>query len=90
MKLTIPQIHFGAQIPPGLMAVLAAKAPNPQTLRKIVLEGHRFTPKEAHELGLVDHIVAGNTESLLAEAGLAGQARVVRRFPFRLCVERIR
>ena len=56
------------------MAVLAAKAPNPQTLRKIVLEGHRFTPKEAHELGLVDHIVAGNTESLLAEAeSMAGK-----------------
>ena len=56
------------------MAVLQAKAPNPQTMRKIVLEGHRFAPKEALVLGLVDHIAGGGTESLLGEAqAMAGK-----------------
>lgn len=36
--------------------------------RKIALEGHRFTPQEALQGGLVDHIVAGNTEEVLAKA----------------------
>ena len=30
-------------------------------LRKIILEGHRFTPKEALAAGLVDHIVPGDS-----------------------------
>ena len=50
------------------MAVLQAKAPNPQTLRKITLEGHRFSPAEALSLGLVDRIAPGGTEELLAAA----------------------
>jgi enoyl-CoA hydratase/carnithine racemase len=29
--------------------------------RKIALEGHRFTPKEALAAGLVDHIVPGDS-----------------------------
>ena len=48
--------------------MLEAKAPNAQTMRKIVLEGHRFTPKEALELGLVDRVAGADTEGLLAEA----------------------
>ena len=47
--------------------MLEAKAPNAQTMRRIVLEGHRFTPKEALELGLVDRVAGADTESLLAE-----------------------
>ncbi|KAI0370350.1 ClpP/crotonase [Pilatotrama ljubarskyi] len=66
--LCMNEIHFGATLPLSLAAVLKAKAPNPQVLRKIVLEGHRFTPQEALSVGLVDRIVTGNTESVLAEA----------------------
>lgn len=33
-----------------------------------MLEGHRFTPKEALSLGLVDGIVDGNTEAILTAA----------------------
>ncbi|KAL7279063.1 hypothetical protein ACG7TL_006899 [Trametes sanguinea] len=62
------EIHFGATLPLSLAAVLKAKAPNPQILRKIILEGHRFTPKEALTAGLVDRIVPGNTETIIAEA----------------------
>lgn len=47
---------------------MKAKSPNPQTLRKIVLEGHRFTPSECLSLGLVDRLAAGNTEGIVAEA----------------------
>ncbi|KAH9945289.1 ClpP/crotonase [Epithele typhae] len=68
--LSMNEIHFGAQIPTGLMAVLQEKAPSPNVYRKIVLEGHRFTPKEALGLGLVDKTsAAADTETLLAEAG---------------------
>ncbi|KAI0768110.1 ClpP/crotonase [Trametes elegans] len=66
--LSMNEIHFGATLPLSLAAVLRAKAPSPQILRKIILEGHRFTAKEAHDVGLVDRIVAGNTEGVLAEA----------------------
>ena len=62
------QIHFGAALPISLVAVLKAKASSSTTLRKIVLEGHRFTPKEALSLGLVDGIVDGNTEAILTAA----------------------
>lgn len=36
--------------------------------RKIALEGHRFTPREALEAGFVDHIVQGNTVAVLVKA----------------------
>lgn len=36
--------------------------------RKIALEGHRFTPSEALKLGILDQIVAGGTEAVLAKA----------------------
>ena len=37
--------------------------------RKIALEGHRFTPKEALAAGLVDHIVPGDSaEAVLNRA----------------------
>ncbi|KAI9000527.1 ClpP/crotonase [Trametes punicea] len=66
--LCMNEIHFGGTLPLALTALLKAKAPTPQVLRKIVLEGYRFTPKEGLALGLVDRIVAGNTEAVLAEA----------------------
>ena len=40
--------------------------------RKIALEGHRFTPKEALEAGLVDQIVPGDS----AEAVLHGARKL--------------
>ncbi|KAI0749508.1 ClpP/crotonase [Daedaleopsis nitida] len=66
------EIHFGATIPHSLIAVLKAKVPSPQTLRKIVVEGHRFTPGEALALGLVDHVVDGTTEAVITAAQAFG------------------
>lgn len=60
------------------MAVLRARASSPQVLRKIVLEGHRFTPKEALAAGLVDHVAGENTAGVLAAAqALAGKVGLV-------------
>lgn len=39
-----------------------------RTQRKIALEGARFTPAEALAAGLLDHVVPGNTEDMLAKA----------------------
>ena len=36
--------------------------------RKIALEGHRFSPSEAFEAGLVDHLATGGTEGVIAKA----------------------
>ena len=37
-------------------------------MRKIVLEGHRFTPSELLDAGLVDEIIDGGSEAVLARA----------------------
>lgn len=63
------QIHFGAPWPLSFAALLRAKVSDPTLHRKIALEGHRFTPREALEAGFVDHIVQGNTAAVLAKAG---------------------
>jgi enoyl-CoA hydratase/carnithine racemase len=49
-------------------AILGAKFSDNRLHRKIALEGHRFTPSEALEAGLLDYIVNGNTEAVLAKA----------------------
>ncbi len=50
------------------MAVLRAKVSNAQVVRKIVLEGHRFTPKEALVSGIVDLVAGENTVGVLSAA----------------------
>ena len=49
-------------------SVLRAKVGDHRLHRKIALEGHRFTPKEALAAGLVDHLVTGNAADILAKA----------------------
>ena len=57
------EIEFGAPIPQGMMGAIRSVVASPLTLRKLVLEGHRFSAQEAKEHGLVD---------MLAEGGAAG------------------
>lgn len=61
-------MHFGAAWPYPFGLIVQAKVTDAQMVRKIALEGHRFTPQEALKCGLVDHIVQGDTEAVLHKA----------------------
>lgn len=74
------EVQFGAAWPYPFGLVVHAKVTDAQTVRKIALEGHRFTPAEALKCGLVDHIVPGDTEDVLNKAqqvaeSVSGQAQ---------------
>ncbi|KAF8529807.1 ClpP/crotonase-like domain-containing protein [Gautieria morchelliformis] len=62
------EVHFGAPLPHSFSEMLRSKSPDQQTLRKIALEGHRFTPSELLASGLVDIVVDGGSEAVLARA----------------------
>ena len=61
------EVDFGAPWPVSLAAVARAKVSIIVT-RKFVLEGHRFTPAEARDTGLVDEIVSGGTQGVFKRA----------------------
>lgn len=54
--------------PLSFAGILRAKVGNLRLQRKIALEGHRFTAKEAYDDGLLDHLVRGKTADILAKA----------------------
>jgi len=62
------EVHFGAVWPLSFAALLRAKFGDHRLQRKMALEGHRFTPAEALEAGIVDHVAAGGTKGVLAKA----------------------
>ena len=62
------QVHFGAPWPLSLAAIARAKVSNAQTLRKLSLEGHRFTPQEALEEGVIDVIAEGSSSQAVLDA----------------------
>ncbi|KAL0954633.1 hypothetical protein HGRIS_003588 [Hohenbuehelia grisea] len=66
--LCMNEVHFGAQLPASFTAIFRGKTKDPLLRRKITLEGHRFSPTEGLAAGLVDHLVNGNTEDILAKA----------------------
>jgi len=68
------EVHFGAAWPPSIAAIIRDKVTSSQLQRKIGLEGHRFTPIEAMEGGLVDHLASGNTEDVLKKAQEVGDS----------------
>jgi enoyl-CoA hydratase/carnithine racemase len=59
------EIDFGAPWPVSFAAVVRAKV---SAIRKFALEGHRFTPAEAQDTGLVDEVVSGGTQGVLKRA----------------------
>ncbi len=74
------KVHFGASWPLPFGLIARAKVTDATILRKIALEGHRFTPKEAVQWGLIDHIASGDTEGVLSKAqevaeAVGGQAK---------------
>lgn len=72
--LCMNEIHFGAAWPYPFGAIVQSKVTDAQTVRKIALEGHRFTPQEALKCGIVDYIVQGDTEAVLNKALEVGKA----------------
>ncbi|KAJ7284633.1 ClpP/crotonase-like domain-containing protein [Mycena rebaudengoi] len=62
------EVDFGAVWPHSFAGILIAKIGDGQVRRKIALEGHRFTPKEALDAGIVDLLAPGNTAAVLAKA----------------------
>ena len=71
---TRPKIHFGAAYPLSFASIIRAKVPDPRTQRRIALEGHRFAPPEALAAGLVDYLVQGDTEAVIARAQALGES----------------
>lgn len=67
------EVHFGSPWPFSFAAVLRAKFGDVRLQRKIALEGHRFTPQEARDAGLVDYLVSGNTADVLKAAQEVGE-----------------
>jgi enoyl-CoA hydratase/carnithine racemase len=59
------EVDFGASWPVSFAAVVRAKV---SAIRKFALEGHRLTPTEACDVGLVDEIVSGGTRGVLKRA----------------------
>ncbi|KAJ6570215.1 ClpP/crotonase-like domain-containing protein [Mycena vulgaris] len=66
--LCMNEVDFGAVWPHSFAGVVTAKIGSPQVRRKIALEGHRFSPKEALEAGIVDQLASGDTAAVLAKA----------------------
>ncbi|KAF8623726.1 hypothetical protein AX17_007422 [Amanita inopinata Kibby_2008] len=66
--LCMNEVHFGAAWPRSFASILRAKVGDHRLHRKIALEGHRFTPEEGLADGLLDDIVAGGTDAVLAKA----------------------
>lgn len=46
-----------------MCAVMNCKLPTPAIIRKTVMEGHRWTPKELFEAGIVDELSEASTPS---------------------------
>jgi len=66
--LCMNEVHFGAVWPLSFAALFRAKISDHRLIRKIALEGHRFSPTEALEAGFVDHLVDGDTSAVMAKA----------------------
>ena|ERR1700761_197298 len=66
------EVHFGAPFPRPFAVLMRAKGSNPAFLRKLALEGHRFTAAEllAHDMvdGMADSVdgVLGKCKEIAA------------------------
>ncbi|KAI9293303.1 ClpP/crotonase, partial [Neoconidiobolus thromboides FSU 785] len=54
--LCMNEVDMPAAIPPGLVELIKQKVRDPVIAKKIILQGHRFTGKEAKQAALVDDI----------------------------------
>lgn len=64
------EVQFGAPLPRLFGALLKGKIghAHPAILRRVALEGYRFTPQELFKAGIIDHIVDGGHEAILKKS----------------------
>ncbi|KAF9266562.1 ClpP/crotonase [Marasmius fiardii PR-910] len=66
--LCMNEVSFGSNWPTSFGRLLLSRFGSGQLQRKIAVEGHRFTPPEALQAGIIDHIVSGGTKEVLQKA----------------------
>ncbi|KAH7106534.1 ClpP/crotonase [Auriculariales sp. MPI-PUGE-AT-0066] len=66
------EIHFGAPLPRGFVKLFNEKAANANLVRKVFLEGHRFTAQELIKEGLIDEVVEGDATKVREAAQALG------------------
>lgn len=59
------KVFFGAPFVQSFAAVLNHKLPDHHALRKTALEGHRWTPQELRDIGVIDQLAEGSTQGVL-------------------------
>lgn len=74
--LCMNEIDFGAPLPFGLQMSLASKITDIITMRKIVLEGHRFSAVEAKQAGFVDLLADSPQDTLDVAKKLADSIKI--------------
>lgn len=66
------EIFLGSSLGQSFAAVLNYKLPKHKVLRKTAIEGHRWTPQELRDVGVIDQLADGGTQAVLEAArGLA-------------------
>ena len=71
------EIHFGAPLPPPFAVLLRVKSTTPRVAHQFALEGHRFTPKELLENGMVNALGSSTKEVLEIARELADKNGVI-------------
>ncbi|TRM64837.1 ClpP/crotonase-like domain-containing protein [Schizophyllum amplum] len=67
--LCMNEVHFGAPWPHSFPGIMRAKVGDSRVQRRIALEGHRFSPQEALQAGILDELASGGTTAdVLAHA----------------------
>ncbi|CBQ73617.1 conserved hypothetical protein [Sporisorium reilianum SRZ2] len=74
--LCMNEIDFGAPLPYGLQQALASKIADQKIMRKIVLEGHRFSAQEAYDAGFVDVLADSPKDTLDKALELAARIKI--------------
>lgn len=74
--LCMNEIDFGAPLPHGLQMTLASKINDQRVMRKVVLEGHRFSAAEAQKEGFVDALGDSPKDTLEKAVQLADKLKV--------------
>ncbi|KAL4399021.1 delta(3)-delta(2)-enoyl-CoA isomerase [Malassezia pachydermatis] len=73
--ICLNEIEFGAKIPRGMYGAIKSVISSKILQRKLILEGHRFSGKEALDFGMVDAVADGAEATLEAAIAMADNLR---------------